>query len=274
MRQFVVPLNQEVNRIEALPVPVVAYGRDLAPGDILPWHHHRRAQLVYGSNGIMAVTTPGAAYVVPPQRAVWVPGGVEHQIEARSAVTMRTLYLQPDEHRDLPTDVCVLQVTPLLRELLVEAVEAGPDYPPNSPQSRVMAVILDQICTQPVASLALPMPTEPRVLKVAQALMANPGDQRDLGEWASVVGASRRTLTRLFDRETGMSFRAWRQQLRVHRALELLAQGSGVTATAYDLGYENVSAFIAMFKRCLGATPVRYLARYGAPSPTGDRDAD
>ena len=207
----------------------------------------------------MTVTTRAAAYVVPPQRAVWMPGSVDHRIDARSAVAMRTLYVEPGAAAGLPMEVCVLQVTPLLRELIVTAVAAGPSYEPSSPQSRVMSVILDQIGTQPVASLALAMPTDPRLLRVAQSLIANPADSRDLGEWARAVGASKRTLGRLFTAQTRMSFQAWRQQRRLLRALELLATGDNVTTIALELGYDNTSAFIAMFRRCLGTTPTRYL---------------
>ena len=258
-RQTVAPLNNQVSSLEALPQAVVAYGRELAEGETLPFHHHRRAQLVYASSGVMTVTTRSAEFVVPPQRAVWVPGGIDHRIDARSAVAMRTLYVEPRAAGHLPAEVCVLQVTPLLRELILTAVATGPTYEPGSPQSRIMSVILDQIGTQPIASLALPMPTDPRSLRVAQALIANPADSRDLEEWAKVAGASKRTLGRLFTAQTQMSFQAWRQQRRLLRALELLASGVNVTTIALELGYDNTSAFIAMFRRCLGTTPARYL---------------
>lgn len=257
--QSVVTLNQDLGRLESLPQPVVAYGRDLAEGEMLPFHQHRRAQLVYASSGVMTVTTSLAAYVVPPQRAVWMPGGVAHRIDARSRVAMRSLYIEESETADLPKEVCVLQVTPLLRELIVTAVASGPGFEMDSPQSRLMSVILDQIATQPVALLALPMPTDSRLLRVVRPLIENPADLRDLSEWAREVGASTRTLSRLFTAQTGMSFRAWRQQRRLLRALELLATGDNVTAVASELGYENTSAFIAMFRRSLGTTPARYL---------------
>lgn len=258
-RQNVVPISGELDQLEALPQSVVAHGRELAEGEALPFHRHRRAQLVYASSGVMTVTTRSAAYVVPPQRAVWVPGGVEHRIDARSAVAMRTLYVESEAAANLPTKVCVLQVTPLLRELIVTAVAAGPSFAPDTPTSRIMAVILDQIGTQPVASLALPMPKDPRLLRVAQSLIDSPADSRDLETWANDVGASKRTLGRLFTAQTGMSFQAWRQQRRLLRALELLATGDTVTSIALELGYDNTSAFIAMFRRCLGTTPTRYL---------------
>ena len=135
-RQTVAPLNEEVRRIEDFPQPVVAYGRNLLAGEVLPLHSHRRAQFVYASSGVMTVTTSSGSYVVPPQRAVWMPGGVEHRIDARSDVAMRTLYVELSEAVNLPMEVCVLQVSPLLRELVVAAVMAGPEYQPDSPESR------------------------------------------------------------------------------------------------------------------------------------------
>lgn len=256
-------LNRAVSRLEALPQAVVAYGRDLRRGDSLPFHHHQRAQLVYASRGVMTVTTRSASYVVPPQRAVWMPAGVEHRIDARSDVAMRTLYIHASEVMHPPGEVCVLQVTPLLRELIVAAVQAGPVYAPGSALSRIMAVILDQVGMQHVAALALPLPTDPRLLRITHALLQDPADGRDLGQWASLVGASKRTIGRLFNAETGMSFQAWRQQRRLLRALELLATGEQVTRVALELGYDNTSAFISMFRRCLGTTPRRYF-RQGA----------
>ena len=257
---MIAPLSKNVAHLEALPQPVVAHGRDLTKGETLPLHRHRRAQLVYASSGVMTVSTHLAAYVVPPQRAVWMPAGAAHRIDARNAVTMRTLYIEPSASVNLPSEVCVLQITPLLRELIITAVEAGPQYELNSPQARIMSVILDQISLQPVASLALPMPTEPRLLRVVQALIANPADSRELGDWAASVGASKRTLGRLFTAQTGLSFQAWRQQRRLLRALELLAAGNRVTDIALELGYDNTSAFIAMFRRCMGTTPRHYLS--------------
>jgi AraC-like DNA-binding protein len=197
--------------------------------------------------------------VVPPHQAVWMPGATGHRIDARSAVAMRTLYIEPNASLELPGDVCVLQISPLLRELILVAVDEGPHYEPHHPQARLSAVILDQICVQSIAPLALPMPTDPRLLRVTKALISNPGDNRDLADWVQLAGASKRTLGRLFVAQTGMSFRTWRQQCRLLRALELLATGENVTNIALMLGYESTSAFIAMFRRYLGTTPSRYL---------------
>lgn len=156
-------------------------------------------------------------------------------------------------------EVCVLNVAALLRELIIAAVAAGPEFEADTPTARIMAVILDQIRSQSVASLALPMPSDPRLRRVAQGLTDNPGDPRSLGAWANEVGASKRTLVRLFPAQTGLTFREWRQQRRLLRALELLSTGASVTSVALETGYENSSAFIAMFRRCLGTTPLRYI---------------
>ena len=259
MRQTILKPDKKVERLEALPQAVVAYGRDLDKGDVLPFHSHRRGQLVYASNGIMIVTTHQASYTVPSQRAVWMPPRVEHQINARSPVHMRTLYIEPRNAAGLPDEVCVLQVTALLRELILVAVAEGPAIDPDSPQSRILAVILDQIPTQPIAYLKLPLPTDTRLSRVTGSLIDNPADSRSLEEFASQVGASKRTLVRLFPDQTGMTFSEWRQQCRLCHALELLMTGVSVTSVALETGYDNSSAFIAMFKRCLGTTPMQYM---------------
>ena len=258
-RQNVLKNNHNLNHLEQLPQVVVAYGRDLEEGDVLPFHNHRRGQLIFAGNGIMIVTTRQASYTVPSQRAVWMPPRIEHQINARSPVQMRTLYIEPRAARSLPGEVCVLQVEPLLKELILAAVAGGPVIEPDSPQSRIIAVILDQIPTQPIAYLKLPLPSDVRLRRVTQSLLDNPADSRSLEEFADQVGASKRTLVRLFPGQTGMTFSEWRQQCRLSYALELLMTGESVTTVALETGYDNSSAFIAMFRRCLGSTPMQYI---------------
>jgi AraC-like DNA-binding protein len=252
------PLVPAIAALERGPQPVVVHRRDLAPGETIALHRHLRAQLVHASAGVMTVTTAGGAFVVPPERGVWMPAGVEHRIDARTAVAMRTLYVAAAHTAGLPVEVCVVQVTPLLHELILAAVAGGNHYPADSPQARVVAVILDQIRALPVAPLSLPAPQDPRLRRVTAALHADPASALGLADWARLAGASERTLARLFEAETGMSFRAWRQQLRLLRALEQLAAGTPVTRVALDLGYESTSAFSAMFRRVLGTAPTRY----------------
>ena len=236
---------------------IASFAEDLARGDGYAPHRHRRAQFVYASAGVMLVRTRSNAYLVPPQRAVWMPAGVEHAIEARGALALRTLYLAAGVAASLPSTPCVLQVTPLLRELVVAVVALGNEYP-GAVEARLLDVALDQIAAQPVVPLALPLPRDRRLSRLADALLANPGDPRGLGDWAADAGASKRTLNRLFRAETGMSFRDWRAQCRLLRALEMIADSASVAHIADELGYEHASAFIAMFRRALGTTPHRY----------------
>jgi len=252
-------LSKELDVVEDSPQPIVSFARDLKQGDSFPFHRHQRAQLVYASSGVMNVSTKSTSYVVPPQRAVLMPAQVEHRIDTLRAVSMRSLYIKPYLIKAFPTKPCVIQITPLLKELIVTAVALGNDYQITSPQCRIMQVIIDQITVQPIISLALPLPSDPRLARITHKLIENPADSRTLDQWANFAGASKRTLNRLFSKETGMSFQSWRQQLRLHRGLELLAVGSSVTQVALELGYENTSAFIAMFKRCTGTTPMNYL---------------
>ena len=247
-----------IGDIESLPQPVVAHRRDLAKGDVILPHSHRRDQLVYASEGVMTVSTEKGAFIVPPERAVWMPGGLSHRIDAKGDLAMRTLYIERDAAVGLPKEVCVLNVSALLRHLIVEAVEASQVYDINSVEERLMQVILDQIVALPTAPLYLPIPRDRRLRKITDQLMENPADSRVLEQWAAEVGASARTLARLFQSEMKMSFRAWRQQLRLMRALEMLAAGVQVTYVALDLGYESASAFTAMFRRSFGIPPSRF----------------
>ncbi|HAA93493.1 MAG TPA: AraC family transcriptional regulator [Rhodospirillaceae bacterium] len=230
----------------------------MAKGDTILPHRHRRDQLVYASEGVMTVVTQSGAFIVPPERAVWMPGGTEHRIEAKGDLSMRTLYIEPDAVRGLPQEVCVLQMSPLMRQLILEAVEAPQVYAVDGPEERLMRVILDKIVALPTAPLNLPIPSDRRLRKITEGLMLDPADRRNLADWASEAGASERTLARLFLAETKMSFRAWRQQLRLMRALEMLAADVQVTTVALDLGYESLSAFTAMFRRAFGVPPTRY----------------
>jgi AraC-like DNA-binding protein len=179
---------------------------------------------------------------------------------------MRTLYVDPGVARELPSECCVVAVPPLLRQLILRAVEIGLDYRPDSAEARIMAVILDELRALKPEPLHLPHPRDARLLKIAEALIADPADGRALSDWAKAAGASERTLARLFVKETGMTFGAWRERLRLTAAVARLAEGQPVTAVAFDLGYQSPSAFIAMFRRSLGDTPGRYVRRTSAAS--------
>jgi AraC-like DNA-binding protein len=234
---------------------VGAYAHDYPKGHHILPHHHAWHQLVYARAGVMTVSTADGAWVVPPQRAVWMPAATEHEIRCASAVSMRTLYLAPTLRAPLPAACCVVQVPPLLRELILASVEAPGPAPRRS---RLAALLLLELAAAAVAPLHLPEPSDPRVRRITEALRAEPGDPRTLAAWGKEVGASPRTLSRRFLSETGMTFRQWQRQARLLAALVRLAQGHPVTSVALDLGYDSPSAFIHAFRRALGKTPRAY----------------
>jgi len=247
-----------------VPRAVVAMPKDFAAGfKILP-HRHERAQLIYATTGTMRVATDDGVWIVPPQRALWMPAGVTHSIEMLADVTMRTLYLDDDVAASMPDACRVLPVSSLLRELIVRATELPLQYDEKGPGGHVMALILAELRGLQFLPLQLPMPRDPRLRAVCQALLGNPGDARPLEDWAPVAHVSARTLARRFQSETGMTFGGWRQQARVLEAMGRLGAGEPVTRVAFDLGYESVSGFSAMFRRAAGASPTQFRHRQSA----------
>jgi len=246
---------------QRVPRAVAAMPKDFASGfEILP-HHHERAQLIHATAGTMRVATDDGVWVVPPQRALWVPAGVRHSIVMLGDTTMRTLYVRDDAAAAMPTACRVLSISPLLRELIVRATELPLQYDESGPDGHVIALILSELEGLQSLSLQLPMPHDPKLRGLCQALLDQPGDARPLEAWARTINTSARTLARRFQSETGLSFGAWRQQARVLEAMGRLGGGEPVTQVALDLGYESVSAFSAMFHRATGASPSRFRGR-------------
>jgi len=243
---------------ETIPRTAVGLAYDYPGGFHIPRHHHSKAQLVYASAGVMTVTTESGSWVVPPERALWIPANITHEIHMSGDVAMRTLYLDADVEARLPAECFVVNVGPLLRELILRTVALEQPYALGGPEERLVQVLVDELSTIRVAPLHLPLPEDRRLAPIVAALQTDPADTRTLEAWTRETGASARTLARLFERETGMTFGRWRQQLRLLRALEELAAGESVTSVALSLGYDSPSAFISMFRRSLGCTPGRY----------------
>jgi AraC-like DNA-binding protein/quercetin dioxygenase-like cupin family protein len=230
------------------------------PGLEIHAHSHTWHQLVYASRGAMSVNTNDGSWVVPSQRAVWVPAGVTHEIQMIGTVWVRTLYLRPDLKERLPIHCHVIEVTPLLRELIMHTIEVGMldrDIPAHR---RLIGVIVDQLNAVAAVPLKLPMPTDVRALRIAEFVRQDPSDTSSLDDLSRRAGASKRTIERLFLAETAMTFGKWRQQVRLLQALRLLALGGSVTTVALEVGYDSTSAFISVFKSVMGTTPGQYYA--------------
>lgn len=238
--------------------PVIPYCAEVKNAVCAASHAHPRAQVIFASRGVMRVIAQQNTWLVPPAQAVWLPSQVEHQVYFPGAVSIRNLFIDPVAAALLPGQCMVFNVTPLLRELILRIGETEEQGEPDGSAIRLMQVILDELQQIAPAPLNLPMSRDSRLQKVMDGLIRSPDDNRTLSEWSQVAGAVPRTLSRLFLKETGMTFGEWRTRLRLLEAIERLDQGQSVTQVAFDLGYQNLSAFISMFRKTLGTTPGRF----------------
>jgi len=220
-------------------------------------HAHRWGQLIYAGSGVMRVRAGRTLWIVPPARAVWAPAGVEHEIWAQGDFAMRTLYLEPRLADALPAEVVAIEVSPLLRELALHAVQLGMLDEGEPAQARLAQVIADQIAQAPALPLALPLPADPRAVRLAARLRDDPACTAELRVLAAEAGASPRTMQRLFLDDTGLRFSEWRQRLRLLHGATLLGAGASVTEAGLAAGYSGTSAFIAAFRKQFGRTPAQ-----------------
>ncbi len=251
--------NTRVTAYEDTPRDVVTTGNDYPPHYVLPRHVHKRGQLLYAATGVITVITDEGSWVVPPRRAVWLPAGVSHEVRMSGVVSTRSAYVSQAAAARLPGHCRVIEVSLLLHALLLEAVDLPVEYALEGRDGRVMALLLDEIATMPALALSTPLPRDPRLARLCRALITAPALEVDIDAMAHKAGMSRRSFTRLFRLQTGMSFSAWRQQACLLAALTRMGNGESITAVAIELGYSSASAFTAAFRRVLGAPPSRYL---------------
>ncbi len=235
--------------------PIGVNLRSPPPDARVALHHHPWAQMVYPTRGSMRVSAAGMAWVVPAFRAVWIPPLIDHTVDMLGRVELCTLYIAP-EVAPLSLDACaVLEVSPLLRSLFQSLMEPGRDR-----RYHLMTELaLEEMHRAPPLSLGLPLPQDRRLQTLCAALMENPAAEKTLKDWSREVGASERTLARLFQEEMHTSFAAWRQQLRLARAVAEIGRGRPLGEVAAEVGYANPAAFAAMFKRALGVPPSRFV---------------
>jgi AraC-like DNA-binding protein len=237
---------------------IVTHTHNYSAGHKIPLHFHDRDQLVYASLGVMTVHTGNGTWVVPTHRAVWIPEAVPHTISMSGMVAMRTLYLKPRLATSLPRDCCVVNVAPLLSELILHACTRHSLSARVAAHRHLIDVILDQLKAVQTVPLQLPNLVDPRAQRLAEMLIAEPGNRQSLARICRTVGASGRTVERIFQEETGMTLGKWRQQLRLMHATRLLGEGAKVTYAALEAGYSTPSSFIAAFRKTLGTTPAHY----------------
>ncbi|WP_447921711.1 AraC family transcriptional regulator [Achromobacter aegrifaciens] len=253
--------NTLVDPFEDIPRSVVVTANDFAAGSTFPVHAHRRGQFAFASRGAISVATSVGRWLVPPQRACWIPAGVAHEMTMSGQVTMLNAFLSVDDAcaGKMPEYCGVYGVSALLRQLLEDAVDLPALYDVDGRAGKLMDLLVEEIASMPQLSLHAPLPSDPRLARACWRLFDAPSTAIGLDRMAADTGMSRRSFTRLFRAQTGISFGQWRQQVCLLAAIERLSRGQPVTRVALDLGYESSSAFVAAFRRVLGATPSRFV---------------
>lgn len=227
--------------------------RILPAGASIDAHRHDDHQIVYAGRGVVAVTTDAGTWVAPATRAIWVPAGAAHSHQAHGDLDLHLVGLPAHTNPLGLAQPTVLAVEPLLRELIL----ACTSEPPADERERLIAVLLDRLRASPRQPLHVPTPTAPVLTALCAILLADPADDRPLAALGRQVGASDRTLSRLFRSDLGMTFPQWRTQVRLSHALVLLAGDTPVTVVAHRCGWSSASAFIDAFRRAFGHTPGR-----------------
>ena len=250
--------EQRVEQVLLSQHNVMALSSEYPEGYQTQWHTHNHSQLVYAVSGVLKVSTEQGIWITPPLRAIWIPKEVKHKVEVLSKASMRSLYIKPTLLKELGDNCSVIQVSALLRELIVYMCHQDSNYDEAGPTGRVVAVILDQLSVVTTEPLSMPTSTEVRLQKILTAMMVNPAENTTLEQWAVQLHMSPRTLSRLFSQQLNMSFSQCRHQLRLLIAIGLLAKGDKLAKVAHDVGFSCQSSFIKRFKLSFGVTPKQY----------------
>lgn len=250
---------RNLTRMEQSNEDVLVHSSDIPGGYTVPPHRHRRTQFLCVFSGVVLVATGRGRWMIPPGHALLIPRGLEHSVEMYSDVSMRSVYIYSPEGRAASLEPTVLEVTDLARQLITEAVRKGAIAEDIGRVQLVMALLLDEIGRLPERRLGLPFPESGRLAGLCRDFVEQPSPTVKIDDWARRLNMSRRTFTRFFRQEMGVSFVTWRQQACLFACLPRLAAGEPVTRVALDAGYESVPAFTTMFKRMLGASPRVYL---------------
>lgn len=246
--------NIPLSDVDATPRAVLAIATDYPPDTLLPRHAHRRAQFLYAMSGLMEVQTDDGAWVIPPYSGVWIPPGKPHQVRMRGAST-RSLYIEPAARPRAGSACEALQVGPLLHQLLLASAEVPALYQTQGRDGLLLDLILLELGSARRLPLFAPMPAEPALARLCQALLAKPSITVRPEAWARALNMSPRTFSRRFREQTGLAFGQWRQQACLMAAVTRLAAGDAVTAIALDLGYDSPSAFSSRYRQVMGQSP-------------------
>lgn len=252
--------RSHLDRIEGMDGTVLALATEYENAFRVAEHSHSRAQLLHARSGVVLFSTADGRWIVPPGHAIWIPPGVTHAVEMIGDVSMHSLYVAAHAVADLPATLRVVTLTDLMRTLVAEAVLLPPEPRPCSRTTLILDLMLTEIPRLDERPLALPFPVDEKLAALCRKFIDSPSAHATIDAWARQTGMSRRSFTRRFARQTGLSFSTWRQQALLFAALPRLSGGEAVTGVAMDLGYDSVPAFTTMFRRMLGRSPKAYLS--------------
>ena len=245
----------------SLPRPVVPLSEEFKPMTQISRHSHPWSQLAYSCSGVMHIETDDGTFVIPPEQALWLPPEIPHQHYCKNKVSYRSLHVDATFSEILGNKVRTLTVDPLLKSLILEISKWPKDYEETAQSQRFILVLLDRLAMAQSNELFMPTIKDKRLLPIIETLNQDPANKLTIEQWSGKVGASSRTLNRLFNQNYGMGFSRWKQKLRILKSLELLNSDRPLVDIAFELGYESTSAFITGFKKQLGCSPKKYLTK-------------
>jgi len=241
-------------------VSVATLAYEYSPGFRVPEHAHGSDQLIYAIRGVMEVFSGQSVWLIPPHFALWIPARTSHRIQMPGPVSMRTLYLRPGLASLSSRECAVLHVTPLLRELIVEAVRIGQLRTRNRHERALCDLLILHLKNASPMPTFVTLPRDQRALAVAEAVLTNPAQSMPLAALCASAGVSVRTIERAFRKDVGTDFESWRRQVRLVKAVELLVAGRSIKEVAFAIGYRQSSAFVEMFRRTFGTTPKAWIS--------------
>lgn len=252
--------NIPLNTIDHVARDVLALGTDYLPNVLLDSHKHRRAQFLYGATGLIEVSTEDGEWVIPPDSGVWIPQNTAHETRMLN-VSTRSLYIEPAATPRNSNKCEVLRVTPLLRQLLLEAVDVPLEYDLTGRDGVLMQLILHEVARAEPLPFFAPIPRNESLATLCKAFLKSPQITSLPQDWAAKLHKSERSFSRFFGAQTGLSFSDWRQQACLLNAISRISAGKSITEVAFDLGYSNVGSFSTMFKKWLGQSPSSFIQR-------------
>ena len=246
-----VPLPSSAGEpLQDLPNPIASLKKTYPDGYLSSRHTHVRHQVIYSVSGLMMAETDGIRWAVPPGYGLIVPSGTPHQTRMIGGVNLQSLYLRPDlDTTNALTEPRIVAISPLLTLLIAEFCNLENPWPMPPKADHLLHLILIELAEAPTSSLALPYPVDKRLQRVCDALLAQPATDKGIDGWADEARMSRRSFTRKFHRQTGLSVGQWVQRLRCHLALQAMANGIPMAKTARELGYASAYSLQAMMRR-------------------------